>query len=333
MRASDRSHDSNDPRDSNDPADPNAVEAPSTVMASPRRKRFERAATAEHMLTPLKIEALRLLAESRFLSTAQVERIMGWSDKTARGHLRDLYDLGLTDRLPVPGAVLGTTALLAANVHYPTRAGVKALERLGLLPDGVRTVKSLHPTRYLAHELGVRDVLAWLSVSARRYALHAPYAHRVEHWDCSPDLTVFHTTADAVFTYRIAESGKGSVLAGIVEVDRDSERQVSGGRGDRWAAKVEAYDWLFSTEGAERLRVLTGFRRARLLVTVPSAARAEWVARRLAGTLAAPDTRIGVQAELDGADVFAPVWLTPEGGSVALLHREEGPSKRAEEGE
>lgn len=295
--------------------------------AASRRKRFS-PGTAEHALTGLKLDALHLVAESRFLSTAHVEVMMGWSEKTARGHLRDLYDLGLTDRLPVAGALLGTKALLSHNVHYPTARGLKALERVGMLPDGPRRRTDLRPSGYLAHELAVRDVLAWLTASARSAG------HRVEKWDCSESLDAFGVRPDAAFAYRVAEPGPsdtGSVLAGLVEVDRGTERSASG-RSDRWARKIDAYARLFSPEEKERMRALTGYRNAVLLVTVPDRARGNWIGKRIEGTAMDRFTLVAVHSELlspkdkDGKrppvpDVYAPLWEDHSGRLRPLLRR------------
>lgn len=298
-----------------------------------RRKRFERAAAEAGAPTAAQLDVLYLLAENRFLSTAQVEIALGRSDKTAREHLRRLFDLKLADRMAVAGALVGSGALLAHNVHFPTVAGLRALERVGReVPGEKRRSGGLSPTGYLGHELAVRDVWAFLSASAARNP-----GHLLETWDCSSRLDVGGVYADAVFAYRAAESGPGSVLAGFVEADMGTQRATSG-RGDRWGAKAEAYAKLFSPESVPLRKALTGYLNGVLLVTVPDAERAQWVRRRLAGTPAAPYALVAVRSELippppkrepgkpQGKrpplpDVHAAVWGTHDGRTVPLLRR------------
>jgi DNA-binding CsgD family transcriptional regulator len=281
-----------------------------------RRRRFQRAAKPPHPFTALQAEVLRLVAESKFLATPQVAALMGVSPKAARDHLRALFDSGLVDILPVPGAAVGTKALIAANVYLPTKEGLRTLDRLDTLPAHADKPASYDPARYrfLGHELAVRDVLVWLTRSAR---LHAGEEHAVTRWDCSSGLLA-ETDAgavrpDAVFVYDFG--GRG--VAGLVEADMGTERGVAADRSDRWAAKLAAYGRLLEQEDREPLRALTGTTRARIVVSVPSEARAQWVARRAWGTPAERFVWIALRSEMENAaaaDVHAPcLWRRPDG--------------------
>ncbi len=261
----------------------------------------------------MKLEALRLVAESRFLSTPQVAGLLGVSLKSARDHLRDLLDMQLVRPVGVPGVALGMRALVGPTIYVARKEGLRVLEEVGLLPPEAKRPPSYGPEQYqfLAHELSVRDVLVWLSLSARKLG------HSVSRWDCSGGLQVGSTKADALFTYDIG--GKGVV--GIVEADLGSERGTSTSRADRWATKVAAYSELFKEENWEKLQALTGAPVARLVVTVPDGERAEWILRRLSGTPVAADTWIAVRGDLEGSDVYSSVWRKADGSCSSFVPR------------
>jgi hypothetical protein len=292
--------------------EPTTVAKPAaTAPKTPRRKRNERSSRAGHGLTPAKMAALQAVAESKFLSTEQVAALRGWSGKTARLHLRDLFDLGLLDRMAVPGVLVGTRALLAPFVHYPTADGLRALETWGMLPDHALRPSAYRPalTAFLAHELAVRDGLVWMTAAARSVPGHA-----VEKWDCSAGLAAFGTAVDAVFVYRVRPGEQRALIAGFLEADMGTERGTSGGRYDRWAAKLRSYGELFSEQSRETIFKLTGRRsNACLAVTVTDAARAVWIRERARGTPVAERLWIAVRDDLKGAGAEAPVWLAPDG--------------------
>ncbi|MGC4044876.1 MAG: replication-relaxation family protein [Armatimonas sp.] len=220
----------------------------------------------------MKLDALRLIAESRFLSTPQVAGLMGISEHAARGHLRDLFDMGLTDVVAVPGVAVGSKALIAAKVHYPTKAGLSELDAIGCLPQSAVKVTGYSPRQYafLGHELAIRETLVWLTIHAR---LHPP--QRVTMWNCSGNLQALSVRPDAIFHYDLGEKA----IAGILEVDMGSERGTSQGRFDRWAQKAESYAALYDSEVA--LRSLVGTKYVRIVVSAPNEERAAWIAQRL----------------------------------------------------
>lgn len=278
------------------------TEQPERPERPERRRRFVRAESSSGALTPHKVEALRVVALAKFLSTPQVARILGLSERAAREHLRNLFDLGYLDVVAVPGIALGKSPLvMGPKLHLPTRSGLQVLERLGISPPGAEKPSAYRPEQYvlLRHELLVRDVLVWLSQSARLWG------HHLERWDCSAGLQVGDARPDALFTYEFG----GRVVEALVEVDRGTERGVSGGASDRWAGKIAAYSALFA-DG----------RRGRIVVTVEDAARAAWVIKRVAGTpLLGRAVWVAVRPDLDESDVFSAVWLRPDGSRSAFV--------------
>ena len=287
-----------------------------TPAPSTRRRRFVRAEEPAHPLTALKLDALRLIAESRFLSTPQVEALMGISDRAARAHLRDLFDMGLLDVVAVPGIALGGSPfVMAPKVHLPTREGLRTLERLDLRPPGADRPAGYTPAQYafLAHELSVRDFLVWLTRSSRK---HAKAGHLVERWDCGGDLQALSARPDAAFIYQFGpdpEGKGGPAVAGLLEADMGSERGTGENRYDRWAQKIGAYGAVFAEESRDALLSLLGVRRARLVVTVPTPARADWILARAREHPVRELLWVAVRSELEGADVHSAVWQRTNG--------------------
>lgn len=284
-----------------------------------RKRRFERAAKSDHPLTGKKLDVLQTIAESRFLSTPQVAGIMDMSEKAARDHLRDLFDLGLLDVLPVPQLALGGSPFtLAAKVHVATRKGIDALNQIGIiLPlDVAKTAAQAVPQySFLAHELAVRDTFVWLVRSTR-----ANPDHVIERWSCAGDLRVLDRRVDALFVYALSPEANAPVVVGLIEADMATERGTSGGATDRWSEKFAGYAAVFAQDDRTALRTLTGgFTRARLVVTVPTKARAEWVARRAAGTGVESYLWVAVRQDMESADVHSPIWLRTSGSDAAFI--------------
>lgn len=269
-----------------------AMTASTSPGGEPERRRRFASAGIVGSATPAQLDVLALVAENKYLATYHVALILGYSEKNARDHLRALYDLKppLVERMAVSGNMVGSQALLAHNAHKVTAAGLRLLADMGLVEPGKRASEAT-PSLYLGHELAVRDVLAWFSVSGRTLG------HWLEKWDCSGRLDMGGAYADAVFAYRTAEPGKGPVVAGFVEVDMGTQKSLSG-KSDRWAAKVEIYSRLFSPEERERRKSLLGYANGVLLVTVPDAKRADWVLGRVAGSPMASYTLVGIRTEL-----------------------------------
>jgi len=291
-----------------------------------RRKRYERSPSQETIigLTPTKVQILRFLAELRFLSLPQLAKLScpserpDLSEKSARRHMRALFDAGLVDVLPVPRAALapqGATndaTLLygsAPNIYAPTKAGLELLRRAGMIGDAEerRTVPAYGPKNglFLAHELAVRDVRVWLEGCARSGG------HEVECWRDGEEAAIgigrsqppFSVRPDAWFVYRLG----ATVLVGLVEVDRGTER---GGR--RWGEKLEAYWTLFVDHKA--LRGATGYVNARVLVFCPGGRRRDQLAE-LIGTSAEPPLAqrfwLTDQGYVGQPDVTLPLWKQP----------------------
>src|SRR5256885_197577 len=71
----------------------------------PYRKLFERG-EPEHPLTPHKLRLLRFVAECGILTVPQLSGLSALTEKAVRGHMRDLFDLGLVERAGVPRAAM-----------------------------------------------------------------------------------------------------------------------------------------------------------------------------------------------------------------------------------
>lgn len=295
-----------------------------------RRKRYERSPSQEKIiaLTPTKVQMLRFLAELRFLSLPQLAKLccpserQDLSEKSARRHMRELFDAGLVNVLPASRAALAPpgapndASLLhgsAPNVYAPTVQGLKLLRQAGVIEAELlkRPAPAYGPRNslFLAHELAVRDVRVWLEECARQEG------HEVECWKDGEAAAIglertqapLSVRPDAWFVYRLGEI----VLVGLVEVDRGTER---GNR--RWQEKLDAYTALFA--GGQRLASVTGYVNARVLVIALDARRRDSLCEMVSGsdrTLAARFWFAEHASLLDG-DILLPSWRQP--GSQCL---------------
>lgn len=265
--------------------------------AGTRRKRYERVSGPAGLLalTPVKVQILCYLAEMRFLSLPQLarlccpaERLSGERDdlsrKSARKHLRALFDAGLVSVLPVSRLALASpdaandASLLygsAPNVYAPTTEALQMLLRAGLIE---RAWAKRPPVAYgpknslfLAHELQVRDVRVWLEMCAAT----SGGEQKVLTWKDGTDAVIElgndaprRVRPDAWFVYQVKPAQNGSkptVLVAFVEVDRGTER------GERhWGEKLAAYAALFA---GDALKKTTGYVNARILVITPDTRR------------------------------------------------------------
>lgn len=296
-------------RDTEDKDDTESVEKAKTLESklAPRRGRYTRSSEGSPLtLTPQKQALLRFLGECRLFSLPQLARLCCPSEQSARRHLRELFDAGLVDIVAVsrsalsPAATTNDASLLhgsAPNLYVPTRAGLESLVHAGLLSRDAlrRPATALGPKNslFLAHELAVRDARVWLETNV---AGHPPRG--VLKWRDGTDAHLLLQSGvvrsdfarpDAWFVYQIGwhqnasgenfskqtDSREGCeplplVLVGLVEVDRGTERGNV-----RWSEKLDDYRALF---GGNALRSATGYRNARVLVTVPDARRRDSLA-------------------------------------------------------
>lgn len=296
-------------------------------------------------LTPTKLRLLGFLAECRLLSLPQLARLACPSQKSARRHLRDLFDAGLVDVIATSRVALAALAepdtpndetLLygsAPNLYVPTRAGLNLLFAAGLIDKAVRDrpPPSYGPRNslFLAHELAIRDVRVWLEQAA--YVHGEP--HRVECWEDGTEAVMDVSDMsgeqsakryrqvvrpDAWFVYRLRPAPKPLVLVGLVEADQGTERGLV-----RWSEKLVAYDALFASG---RLHEITGYNQARVLVVTPTAPRRDG----LAALIGAQTQEQSLDPALAGRffiaergplmaqpDLCAPVWRRP--GNVSLV--------------
>lgn len=301
-----------------------------------RRRRYQRAPTALALvtLTPAKVQMLRFLAECRFLSLPQLARLVcpseriDLSEKSARRHMRGLFDAGLVDVLPVsrlalaaPDAPNDATLLYgsAPNVYVPTARGLALLAEAGIMDKGMlkRPSPSYGPRNslFLAHELAVRDVRVWLEGAAQASGGEQGVLEWKDGEDAAIDLNDGRRVRpDAWFVYQVKEPvrdrDKPVVLVGLVEVDRGTER------GDRrWGEKIEAYAALFASG---RLPQVTGYVNARVLVFTPDARRRDQLAKFIAENGGPSTSRfwLAEQAATKKPDMAQSVWR--QAGSDAL---------------
>jgi hypothetical protein len=270
-------------------------------------------------LTPVRLEILRFLAELRFLSLPQIAKLccpasrQDLSEKSARRHMRALFDAGLVDVLPVSRAALAPlgapndASLLygsAPNVYAPAARGLETLHRAGFADKQAegRKKPSYGPRNslFLAHELAVRDVRVWLELAARNGG------HGLENWqdgeeaaiDLERERAPLAVRPDAWFVLRLDQA----VLVGLVEVDRGTER------GDRrWQEKLDAYRALLT---GGRLPAVTGYVNARVLVIAPDARRRDRLAGAIteAGADVASKFWFAERTVLDEANLLLPRW-------------------------
>jgi hypothetical protein len=231
--------------------------------------------------------------------------------------MRELFDAGLVDVMPVSRLALAPpdapndASLLygsAPNLYVPTPRGLELLLHAGLIGKETvkRTAASYGPKNslFLAHELAVRDVRVWLEGATQ--AAHGE--QQVLAWKDGNEavLDLGHggsVRPDAWFVHRIGQTeNRPSVLVGLVEVDRGTER------GDkRWQEKLGAYEELFSG-GA--LKVATGYVNARILVITPDARRRDGLATFIgerSGTMA-PRFWFAERVVLQHPSLAAPYW-------------------------
>jgi hypothetical protein len=291
------------------------------MAASPeharRRRRYQRQPPVKLMvLTPRKLVLLQAVAEYGLASLPQLAALACPSRKSARRHLRDLFDLGLVDVIPVPRVALaepvdGNRADLlygsAPNIYSITPSGLKALQERGLVEAARPPAQRYGPRNslFLSHELAVRDARLWFELAARTQP-----GHQLEVWQDGPAAEIHLQRSrpptivrpDAWLIYRI----DAARLVAFLEVDRGTER---GNR--RWTEKLAAYEIFLQSE---QLRTTTGYARARVLVITPHARRrddlAGFVAQHAAGALA-DRFWLAERSVLANPDLAQAGWIKP----------------------
>lgn len=289
------------------------------MVASNRRRLFERS-QAEHPLTAHKLRLLQFVAESSILTVPQLAKLSRLSEKSVRGHMRDLFDLGLVERIGVPRAALAglevanTPELLwgrAPTVYALSKEGAILLVSAGLVSKHeVAERPRFGPKNalFLAHELQVRDVRVWLEQLKFAY----PHHEGVVLWrdgakaiiDLGRNTFPRQLRPDAWFIYRLKEA----TLVGLVEVDRGTERSPS-----RWQEKFVAYAALFA---GNTIQELTGHKQARVLVIAPDEYRRDNIttvlAELLPGSTVPPDRFwIADLSVLESTEIRSPRWRVP----------------------
>jgi hypothetical protein len=285
-----------------------------------RRRRYTRR-TGPASLTPARLQLLRYIAEYKILSLPQLARLACPSQKSARRHMRRLFDAGLVEIIPVPRAALAgpevpnNADLLfgsAPNIYTVSRPGAKLLQDSGLT-ESLATAAEYGPRNsvFLSHELALRDVRVWFELTARQ-ALD----HEIVRWcdgkEAEMDLKRTRppksVRPDAWFVYGLCRKA----LVCCIEVDQGTERGTSG----RWKEKLSAYQELLASG---KLQEVTGFRNARILVVTVTPRRRDALAETIChGTDRAAAEQYWVAC---GADMLRPglteaIWRRP--GSQGL---------------
>jgi DNA-binding CsgD family transcriptional regulator len=272
------------------------------ASTEPKRKgRYQRTLHSDlSQPTPRQWRLLRWLSRHRILSLPQIALLSGRTPHTVRQQLRGLFDAGLIEVLPVNRSALAgpeapdDASLLygsAPNVYVPTRRGLTLLFERGLIDEEERqrSIPAFGPrsTLALAHTLFVRDACIWLE---RCQGTHGG-EHRLLSWKDGGDAALRLTPEkllipDAWFIYQVRAGASPTMLVGLVECDRGTERgQV------RWEEKLVGYLRLFR---GDALRRTTGYERARVLVLTLTIERRE----RLSELIARFDREHGLSGEL-----------------------------------
>ncbi len=290
--------------------------------ATPRRQsRYTRRSEKKSVsLTLLKRGYLRHVADFGVVALPQLALLTGSSLKSAARHMRDLFDMEFVNVVAVPRAALAEAeesndaGLLfgsAPNIYTLTRKGAKVLLQMGdiaSLPSLAHYGPKNH--LFLAHELAIRDVRVWLERAAQSRA-----GHTLERWEDGVEAHIDLernrpprvVRPDAWFTYRFEKR----VLVGLVELDRGTERG-----GVRWQEKIAAYGALFETG---RLKEVTGYQKARILVVTPNAARRDALANLIQNTVSggfAERFWLMEHSCLEQPEMTREVWRVP--GSLQL---------------
>lgn len=235
------------------------------VSAEPARRRSRYVATpdrAPRLLTPLREEPLRHLATLGLLSRPQLMQLTGRSEKSIQRTMRQLFDAGLVEVVPLPRILLegreDVDALFgsAPNIYRATRAG---LRKIGAdRPPDWGTVKPL----FVAHAVMVRNVMSWLWAACRHHGLAQP--------QLEIEPTHLRTARpDGLAILKLPQN----VLVGLIESDRGTERGAK-----HWRHKVDTYADLFASG---ELPTLTGYKGARILVVCLDEARVQRLGRLL----------------------------------------------------
>ena len=271
-----------------------------------RRRRFERQ-SPRYALTPGKVRLLSLIAQCGMLTTGQCSRIASISRKAAYNQLRDLFDLGLTERVSVPYVVLAPRETLTKTsvsipsevIHLPTKKALELLAEWDFVDEAVvaRPLPKYEGGNYLhlAHEVLVRDVRVWLQNCS-----HID-GGETEWWAHGTDAHIAPTRPDALFVYRLpCEPAKRVV--GLVEADRGTERR------DRWDKKAGEYAALFAS--GNLAAVTRGRKKGRIVIVTLDAARRDWIAGVLDGSPVSDSYYVACRSDLEDGGMGRAIWRT-----------------------
>lgn len=268
-----------------------------------RRRLFERG-EPEHPLTGYKIRLLECIADLEIAIPAQLSARTGMSGQAVRKHLRDLFDLGLVERMGVHRSALADPEENDTSLLYGRAPTIYTLSKEGGRVLGVAVKTPSYGPRnavLLAHELGARDFRVWLELVAKDYGHPG-----IVSWLMGSEAIVGRARPDARFVYQF----KGVRLLGLLEIDRGTETLT------RWKEKFSQYAPLL-TPGSTALKEATGESRGRVLVVTPNEKRRAGIADVIWSCLdkarIEPERYwITVRSSLGNRDLAAPVWQVPE---------------------
>jgi len=278
--------------------------------------RYTRAAGPAKTLTPLALDLLEFVGEFEILSVPLLARVSDLSQKAVRRLMRVCFDHGLVSIVAVPRALLAdpsgsNSAALAfgsaPNIFVLTAAGQKLLHDLGRL-ERTRPVKRYGPQNgaFLGHELLIKSVRCFLMLASKRSEQES-----LQQWREDADAAISldnpgapkQVRPDAWFTYALGNA----TLVAFLEADKGTERGSAG----RWRDKLTQYEALF-TSG--RLKVVTGFNNARILVIAPGAERRDRLSafiKAQASAFLADRFWLAEQTVLGEPSLYHPLWRRP----------------------
>jgi hypothetical protein len=283
---------------------------------SSRRSRYRRSPPDGAVgLTPKRREILLAVARYGLITSLQLPPATERSYKSCQRGARDLFDAGWIEVVAAPRSAVAeglspTAPELASgsapNLYRLTAAGRRLIEELGeetvAPPAGLgRNAGYL----FLRHELFVSEFHLFLERCARRTR-----GLSLRRWAQGTEAEAPFPGGGTADVFRpdclfVLSAGETPV-AGFGEMDRGTER------GDvRWKQKIGAYGSLFSSS---RLRDVTGYQRARLVVVTPDARRRDRLAELIFREAPRPFAErvwLGDRQALEEPDLSRRAWIMP----------------------
>lgn len=290
-------------------------------------------------ITHRDIAIVRAIGQFRFLSSRQVQRIVGGSERGVRNRLRNLFAHGYLDRPPHQRAELADF-LNPPLVYGLGKRGARLLADLGAPIDHRLdwTTKNTRATfPFLAHTIEVAETMMAFTSAC----LDAASPRLVDHHQLFPLLPVQTRVSSDPFSLRITLPHRAQALAIAVVPDRlfallyPDTRHNFALELDRGTMDIKAtrlvgkssfrrkllgyfHAWL-----AKRHTEVWGFKSFRILTVTPSEKRIEnmiAVQRDLARDCPAGLFLYSTPERLIRHGALGPAWMTSRSDNVSLLH-------------